>query len=248
MKFLTDLLTIEEGGDLTELPHDVMSEIQGNIRKGAQDTDQDWANALHLVQKAYEVSSVERPDPSMAKAWKQYEQNIQYACEQLAKYRGIDADWRMSASVFHEAMAKQLTFRVSSEGSKSKETYNVKAKSMDDIVDAIQARNTEMYDVEVKKADDGLSAVLLFSKFGIKKNYRLKIQQNIRSLGDEELTPSLTKSSGKPSLVEPKMITKRKIKVPKPEPTPEIEITTAPEPEVVKTQFSVKPGVRGSIF
>ena len=179
MKLLTDLLSIAEGKDLTELPHDVVSEIQKNIRDGAKDVDQTWANALHLVQKAYEVAGTQRPDPGMAAAWKQYEENIQYAVQQLAKYRGMDSDWRMSAAIFHEAMAKQLTFRVSSEGKKSKETYQVQAKSLDDIVNSINDRNTDMYDIEVKKSGDGLSAVLLFSKFGIKKNYRLKIQQNV---------------------------------------------------------------------
>lgn len=234
MKFLTDLLTLDEGKDLNELPPDVMSEIQGNIRKGAQDTEQNWSNALHLVQKAYEVSSIQRPNPSMKGAWKQYEQNIQYAVEQLAKSRGMDGDWRMSSAIFHEAMAKQLTFRVSSEGSKSKDTFNVNAKSLDDIVTAIQDKNTDMYDIEIKKANDGLSAVLLFSKYGIKKNYRLKIQQNVRTLGSEEMTAKLTKSTGKPTLVEPKMITKRKV--------------VKSKPKVIKTPFSIKSGIRGSIF
>lgn len=179
MKLLTDLLTIAEGKDLTELPHDAMSEIQKNIRDGAKDVDQTWANALHLVQKAYEVAGTQRPDPGMQAAWKQYEENIEYAVQQLAKYRGMDGDWRMSAHIFHEAMAKQMTFRVSSEGKKNKDTYQVQAKSLDDILNSIHDRNTDMYDIDVKKSDDGLSATLLFSKFGIKKNYRLKIQQNV---------------------------------------------------------------------
>ncbi len=180
MTFLTNLLQLKEGSDLTELPHDVMSEIQKNIRDGAKDMEQSWANALHLVHKAYEVSGTQRPDPSMAGAWKQYEENITYSVHQLGKYRGMDADWRMSASIFREAMEKKVTFRVSSEGSKSKDTFQVQAKSMDEIIQSINDKNTDMYDIDVKKADDGLSAVLLFSKYGIKKNYRLKIQQNIR--------------------------------------------------------------------
>ena len=40
MKLLTDLLSIAEGKDLTELPHDAMTEIQGNLRDGAKDLDQ----------------------------------------------------------------------------------------------------------------------------------------------------------------------------------------------------------------
>lgn len=181
MSFLSDLLQLTvEGSDLSELPYDVMQELQKNIRDGAQDTEQNWANALHLVQKAYEVAGIQRPEPSMAAAWKQYEENIQYAVEQLAKYRGMDGDWRMSSHVFREAMERKVTFRVSSESPKAKDTYQIQAKNIDDIIDSINARNTDMYDIEVKKADDGMSATLLFSKYGIKKNYRLKIQQNIR--------------------------------------------------------------------
>jgi hypothetical protein len=157
-----------------------MSELQKNIRDGAQDTEQKWANALHLVHKAYEVAGIQRPEPNMGAAWKQYEENIQYAVEQLAKYRGMDGDWRMSSHVFREAMERRTTFRISSEGSKSKDTYQVQAKSLDDIIDSINTKNTDMYDIEVKKADDGRSATLLFSKYGIKKNYRLKIQQNVK--------------------------------------------------------------------
>ena len=178
MTFLTDLLVINEGSDLTELTPDIITDIQKNIRKGASDTEQKWANALHLVQKAYEISGVQRPDPDMKAAWKQYEENITYSVQQLAKFRGMDADWRMSAHVFHEAMTRQMTYRVSSEGANEKDTYQVAAKSLDELIDGINSKNTDLYDIDVKKADDGRSATLMFSKWGIKKNYRLKIEQN----------------------------------------------------------------------
>lgn len=114
----------------------------------------------------------------MKAAWKQYEENITYSVQQLAKFRGMDADWRMSAHIFHEAMAKQMTYRVSSESPTSKETYQVAAKDLDEIIDGINSRNTNLYDVDVKKSDDGRAATLYFSKYGIKKNYRLKIEKN----------------------------------------------------------------------
>ena len=178
MSLLSDLVLLGEGSDLTELPADVFAEVQKNIRAGANDSEQDWANALHLVHKAYEVSGVHRPDPSMKAAWKQYEENIQYAVTQLGKARGMDADWRMSANMFHEAMGRTPTYRVSSNGAKGSESWNTTAKSIDEIIDNIKQRDNELHDIEVNKAEDGRSATLLFSKWGIKKNYRLKIEQN----------------------------------------------------------------------
>ena len=47
------------------------------------------------------------------KAWQtQYEVAIQYAVQQLAKTRGMDADWRMSAAIFHEAEEKHYQYRI----------------------------------------------------------------------------------------------------------------------------------------
>jgi len=55
MSLLKNLLitTVNEGDDLDALPPDVVSEIQKNIRDGAKDIQQKWANALELVHKAY---------------------------------------------------------------------------------------------------------------------------------------------------------------------------------------------------
>lgn len=103
MRFLRTLI-IEKSEDLSKLPKDVMTAIKSNIRKGAEDLQQKWANALELVHKAYEIEGVQRPTPDMDSAWKQYEENLQYAVQQLAEARGMDDDWRMSSSMFHEAL------------------------------------------------------------------------------------------------------------------------------------------------
>lgn len=106
MKFLQDLYNKkqinEKPDDLSELPEDVMKAIQKNIREGADDKEQKWANALELVHKAYDVAGVDRPTPGMERAWEQYEENIQYAVEQLSKARGARGDWRMSSSSLGE--------------------------------------------------------------------------------------------------------------------------------------------------
>ena len=45
MPLLKDLLTLNEGEDFDSLPTDVMSELQKNIRDGAKDREQLWANS-----------------------------------------------------------------------------------------------------------------------------------------------------------------------------------------------------------
>lgn len=179
MKLLNDLYQLTEAKeDLSKLPEDVVKEIQKNIREGASDQEQMWANALELTHKAYEVAGVQRPTPDMKTAWTQYEENLQYAVQQLSKHRGLDSDWRMSSAMFHEAMEKKTTFRVHANGSKGSETYKVHAKTIDDVVEGLKKNNRDLYDVDVKRPSDQ-SAVVTFSKWGIKKNYRLKIEKNV---------------------------------------------------------------------
>lgn len=181
MSFLTDLLTtLHEGDDLDALPSDTMSELQKNIRDGAKDQEQAWANALELVHKAYEVAGVERPTPDLKNAWKQYEENLQYAVSQLAKERGMDGDWRMSSHIFHEAMERKYKFRVIEMGDKFGKGRTVSAKSLDDVIAQIKNKSSGHFDVDIKKSADPENpnmATLSFSKFGIRKNYRVRIQQ-----------------------------------------------------------------------
>lgn len=104
--FLQELRIIE--GDLTgdhshhivdgeDLPDIVISQIKSNIRKGAKDLKQNWANAIELTNKAYEVASVARSSPHDKHQWKQYEKLIQFAVMQLADARGMHGHWRMTS-------------------------------------------------------------------------------------------------------------------------------------------------------
>lgn len=167
MSLLQDLVLTEKKDDLSRLPKDVMTAIKSNIRKGAEDLEQKWANALELVHKAYEVEGVQRPDPTMETAWKQYEENLQYAVQQLANNRGMDDDWRMSSSMFHEA--RQLhKYKVQL----GKESRVVEAKNFDELIDDIKKQTS--YDVLVEQ--ESFSEVTLrFARWGIKKNTAIKI-------------------------------------------------------------------------
>lgn len=113
MRLLRELLEAEID-DLTsrsEQPnalsqHD-MDHIQKLIRDGTKPDKetgqyQNWANALHLVHKAYQVAGIQRPTPDMKEMWKQYEEIIQYAVKELSKAQGLKGDWRMSSATFHQ--------------------------------------------------------------------------------------------------------------------------------------------------
>lgn len=93
---------IHESDDLTTLPQQVIGEIRSNIKKGAKDLEQNWKNALELVNKAYQVANVRRPDPSQKGAWKQYEQMIQFGVQSLAQSRGLNGAWRTSQLLVRE--------------------------------------------------------------------------------------------------------------------------------------------------
>ena len=181
MSLLTDLCILNEVEDLDSLPEDLMKDIQKNVRDGAKDQEQKWANALELVHKAYEVAGAERPSPDLKNAWKQYEENLQYAVAQLAKERGMKGDWRMSSAMFHEAMeSRKMSFRVIEMGDEWGKGHTVHAKSLDDIIKKIKNKGNGRFDVNVRKSSDSDNprmVTLEFSKFGIRKNYRVRIQQ-----------------------------------------------------------------------
>lgn len=144
MKFLASLLDIitEGSSDITTLPGQIISEIKKNVRKGAQDMEQAWTNALELTHKAYQVANVRRPAPDQKGAWKQYEEIIQYAVKELSKTRGLDAKWRMTSTSIREAVEKnplempigKRRFFIDIPGSGSAE---IAAKTMDEIIEQL---------------------------------------------------------------------------------------------------------------
>jgi preprotein translocase subunit SecD len=70
--FIQELLAEASKEDISTLPEKVIKELRGLVRKGAADLEQKWKDALELVNKAYEVSSVRLPAPDQKGAWKQY--------------------------------------------------------------------------------------------------------------------------------------------------------------------------------
>lgn len=127
----------EKTNDLSALPEDVISEIKKLIRDGASDRSKKWANALELVHAAYKAAAVQRPTPDMESAWKQYEEMISYAIDQLAKYRGIDGDWRMtSLTMTEQAEGNYIVAELENR------TVNIKG-TVNDIIRSLKRKNVK---------------------------------------------------------------------------------------------------------
>ena len=179
MKLLTTLLS-EKKDDLSRLPNDLFKEVQKNIRKGSEDLQQKWANALELVHKAYEVAAVQRPSPDMKDAWEQYEENIEYAVKQLSDARGMEDDWRMSSAMFREAFEGNMQkWRVTFGGKSYVTESNNVGEIIDEVLEKVRKGLNEVegvdLEMEIENTRDGIQ--LRFSKWGIKRNERITIEK-----------------------------------------------------------------------
>jgi len=89
---------------LSELPAASVEHLKrlitkaASLKRGSRDEDipDHWTNALELVHWAYDKSNIERPEPYMRNAWKQYEDVMSHAVRMLARFRGLDGNWRLS--------------------------------------------------------------------------------------------------------------------------------------------------------
>jgi hypothetical protein len=163
--------------DLSVVPEDAIKDIKKNIKDGAADLEQDWSNAMELTHKAYSVAGVERPTPSERSAWQQYEEMLQLAVNELADARKLtkDKSWRMSSTVFKEAMEPRIKIRVVELGDTSGRGHTVEAKNMEEIIEMVRKQAGERgFDMDVEDRDDG-SRVCTFSEYGVKKNYRVTL-------------------------------------------------------------------------
>lgn len=97
--FVDFLITEGDSDEITTLPEKVIREIKGLMRKGAQDLQQNWKDALELTNKAYHVGNVRKPTPDQKGAWKQYTDLIAFGVQQLSATRGRDGKWRKTEPV-----------------------------------------------------------------------------------------------------------------------------------------------------
>ena len=182
MNLLQNLYTqslAEKKEDLSIVPEDAIKDIKKNIKDGAADLEQDWANAMELTHKAYSVAGVERPTPSERGAWEQYEEMLQLAVNELAEARKLSKNksWRMSSAVFKEAMEPRIKIRVVELGDSSGRSHTVEAKNLEEIIEMVRKQAGERgFDMDVEDKDDG-SRVCTFSEFGVKRNYRVTLSR-----------------------------------------------------------------------
>jgi len=168
----------EKKEDLSVVPEEAMKDIKKNIKAGAQDLEQDWANALELAQKAYNASGVERPTPAERGGWTQYEEMITYAVEQLHKARKLtNSDWRMSSKIFKEAMERKIKVRVYEVGDKFGKGHTVEAHNMEEIIEMVRKQaGAKGFDMEVSDGGDGCHTCS-FSQHGIQRPYKVTLKQ-----------------------------------------------------------------------
>jgi len=169
----------EDKDDLSVVPEDAIKDIKKNIKDGAKDLEQDWANAMELTQKAYSVAGVERPTPSERSAWKQYEEMLMFAVNELADARKLckDKSWRMSSTVFKEAMEPRISVRVVELGENKGKGHTVKVKNMEEIIDMVRKQaGSKGFEMDVQDDDDG-SRLCTFAQHGIKRNYSVRLRR-----------------------------------------------------------------------
>jgi len=189
MKLLQDLYEKNKySDDMSDaVPEEYMKEIKKNIRDGAANVKLKFANALELCHKAYKVANVQRPFPSIKNSWKQYEENLAYAVQQLALHRGMKSDWRMSSSVFHEA-TNQHKFLVSVFNGEKKKSFIIESDNIDKVLDELSTKTFGAYkmlnetgtktfgDYDIEQKQIGDKVKLIPRRFGIKQPFSIVVE------------------------------------------------------------------------
>jgi len=178
MNFLKELKYLGEAEDLTELPHDVYSELENHIHKGAKDMDKEIVNALELVKEAYKVENVDLPNPAMKKGWEQFTKLLEYATAKLLKFRGIEGDWRMSSHVFHESINNTTVFKITLENGDKQKTVKVKDSCIEDVANDMQSALTKLSKSnEVRIKYDGKTANLSLWQMKVRQPLKITIKE-----------------------------------------------------------------------
>lgn len=76
------------------LPELIFKKVERKIRDGAKDYDQDWDNAIDLVDWAFQELDLERPMASDDR-WEQYTDLVKTGVEELHKARGDNPMWHV---------------------------------------------------------------------------------------------------------------------------------------------------------
>lgn len=168
---------LNEKTDRSELPEGDLNKVKKNIRKGAQDTDQRWANALELVHTAYEVAEIQRPDNNMEGAWKQYEEMIKVAVEELSKARGLDGDWRQSTiNEVKQPDPEEIEFSIETTVDDLPVNIIRKGKNIEEIIKPFYSHNVTGHDIELRHRGAN-NVCLYFCKDGKRTGDKVTIRK-----------------------------------------------------------------------
>jgi hypothetical protein len=111
----------------------------------------------------------------MRSAWTQYEKNITYAVEQLAKTRGLTGGWRLSSALMSEAANPKPLFQINLG---DRITYT-RADNIKQIIKQIKDRFEPLDDVAVDIVKG--VATITFSNWGIQNNKKIVISPAFNS-------------------------------------------------------------------
>ena len=168
-------MRLNEKSDKSELPEGDIAKVKTNIRKGAQDEDQRWANALELVHTAYEVARIERPDITLESAWKQYEEMIKYAVQELHKARGDD-DWRSSPRLSEGKEPEVFDFSIETNVDGLPVNVIKKAVNIEELIKPFYSHNVTGHDIELRHRGAN-SVCLYFCKDGKRTGDKVNIRK-----------------------------------------------------------------------
>lgn len=78
-------------------PNDTIAALKKEINKLAKDLEQDWPNALKLIEQVFQNLDVPKPSITQTERWDQYNELISYAVRQLYDARGPAGSWRVKS-------------------------------------------------------------------------------------------------------------------------------------------------------
>ena len=107
---LSENTDIKQLDKITSLPQMVLSELKKLISQGAKDVTQNWKDALELVNTAYHVANIRRPNPDQRGAWKQYEELLKFGVHALYDSKGSSGDWRAADVMYAESIEDDSLF------------------------------------------------------------------------------------------------------------------------------------------
>lgn len=74
-------------------PENTMKDFKREINKRADDPELEWNNAIELVNSIFEDSGIPLPKVFQKEKWRQYEQLLSKAVEDLKEARGLHGSW-----------------------------------------------------------------------------------------------------------------------------------------------------------